>query len=382
MKLNQAFWAIIFAFSSMFVLGLADNIRGPLFPEIINYFNLSSIQGSWSFATTSSAAFIGSYISLQFLKKFSISSLLLTAAGFMCLGLFIMGNAQFFSIFILGSFLLGLSIGWMGVAQNLLVSESVSPERKPRALAGLHSMYGLASFLAPLMAAMITNQTHSWRSAFIIISVICFIYCGFQAMIKSDPSFGVLKTSQLDNQDPLHIPFISLIFIGGLFAFYVVAEILIGTRLAQYMRNYYSMDLLQSSEYVTYFFLFLLLGRVFFAFKKIPLSIKKQMNISLASSVVLLMLGLRFHPLILTFVGLSMAPFYPLSVAYISEVAGDHVRKFLTFAMAFQSLAVVSMHLGVGYLTDTFGLLYAFGVGVFALLLSLVCLNFHPRKLY
>jgi MFS family permease len=109
--------------------------------------------------------------------------------------------------------------------------------------------------------------------------------------------------------------------------------------------------------------------------------IKKQMNFSLILSLILLILGLNFHPLILTLVGLTMAPFYPLSVAYISEVSGVHGRKFLTFAMAFQSLAVVSMHLGVGYLTDSMGLFYAFGVGIFALVLSLVCLNFHPKKL-
>jgi hypothetical protein len=39
------------------------------------------------------------------------------------------------------------------------------------------------------------------------------------------------------------------------------------------------------------------------------------------------------------------------------------------------------MHLGVGLLTDSFGLFYAFGVGIFALALSLICLNLHPKKL-
>ena len=57
------------------------------------------------------------------------------------------------------------------------------------------------------------------------------------------------------------------------------------------------------------------------------------------------------------------------------------VRQFLTYAMGLQSLAVVSMHLGVGYLTDMLGLFYAFGVGIFALVLSLICLNLHPKKL-
>jgi hypothetical protein len=37
------------------------------------------------------------------------------------------------------------------------------------------------------------------------------------------------------------------------------------------------------------------------------------------------------------------------------------------------------MHLGVGYLTDHFGLFSAFGVGIISLLLALVCINFHPK---
>jgi FHS family glucose/mannose:H+ symporter-like MFS transporter len=62
-KIAQNKWAIFFAFLSLFLLGLADNIRGPLFPEILQFFFVSSSKGSWSFATTSGAAFVGSFIS-------------------------------------------------------------------------------------------------------------------------------------------------------------------------------------------------------------------------------------------------------------------------------------------------------------------------------
>ena len=145
------------------------------------------------------------------------------------------------------------------------------------------------------------------------------------------------------------------------------------------MRTYFQMDLEHSSQYVTYFFLFLLVGRLVFALKKIPLTIKLQMNLSLLFSIVLLGLGLKYHPFFLALTGLAMAPFYPLSVSYISSKTGDKARSFITFAMSFQSLAVISMHLGVGFLTDTLGLFYAFGVGVVALAISFICLNFHPE---
>ena len=381
LKLKHSSWALVFAFISMFILGLTDNVRGPLFPGVLNYFSLSSVKGSWSFATTSTAAFVGAYLSSHFLKRYTLSALLMTAMLFMGCGVIIMGKAPAFWIFIVGSFSIGISIGFMGVAQNLLVTENTTAEKKTRTLSALHATYGLASFIAPLLAAGATNATGSWRTTFIIIGVLCFSYAVIQFLVKADPKFEVHQVLTAGVEDPVPVSKKALLSIGGVFAFYVVAEILIGTRLAQYMRNYYSMDLTQSSEYVTYFFLFMLIGRIFFAIKKISMNTRKQMNISLALSLILLILGLNSHPIILTIVGLSMAPFYPLSIAYISETTGIHGRKFLTFAMGFQSLAVVSMHLGVGYLTDTLGLFYAFGVGIFALVLSLVCLNFHPKKL-
>lgn len=379
-KLTQSKWALFFSFASMIILGLADNIRGPLFPEVLNYFNLSNMVGSWSFATTSTAAFLASFGSIYALKKQTLAELLLMAVGLMALGLGIMGISNHFSFFLVGSFILGLSIGFMGVAQNLLVSESVAEEQKSRSLSGLHAMYGLASFIAPLIAANSTIWLGSWRAAFFITAGLCLIYGLIQTTTASSPEFIIKKHDEEDTN--LKVPLKSLILLGGIFAFYVVAEILIGTRLALYMRTYYKMDLQQSSQYVTYFFMFLLIGRFIFAFKKFSFPLKTQLNLSLTMSALLLILGLKYNPLILSVVGLTMAPFYPLCVSYITSITGAQARKFLTFAMGFQSLAVVSMHIGVGYLTDQLGLFYAFGVGVIALLLSLICLNVHPKKLF
>ena len=378
----QKKWAIIFAFLSLFLLGLSDNIRGPLFPEILIFFKLSSTEGSFSFAMTSGAAFLASFVSMYYLRRYSISSLLALGVFVLFLGMVIMGVSPSFTFFILGSFSLGLSFGFMGVAQNLLVSESIEPENQAKALSGLHAMYGFASFLSPIVATQTTVFFGNWRFAFISASALCFIFLCAMMFVRPLPAFSIIKKNMNDPESvQKKISKKTLFFICGVIGFYVVAEILVSTRLAQYMRNYFQMDLQQSSQYVTYFFLFLLSGRLFFAFKKINMPIKMQMNISLIAAVVFLVLGLYVHPFFLALVGLGMSPYYPLSIAYISEFTGEHKRIFITYAMSFQSLAVIAMHLGVGYLTDHWGLFYAFGVGLFALVLSSICLNLHPKKI-
>lgn len=381
-KLRQNQWALVFSFLSLFILGLADNIRGPLFPEVLTYFHLSSGLGALSFAVTSSAAFLASYLSHLLLKKITLDQLLLLSVFNLAIGMAIMGLASHFVVFLIGSFLLGISIGSMALSQNLLVSENVAEKSQSSALSGLQAMYGFASFAAPLLAVYASHLTSStWRPAFLLIAGICVIYFLLQLSVKSDPEFKVHSALLTEDHQLGNSSLWSLICFSGIFSFYVVAEILVGTRLAQYMRNYFKMGLAESSRYVTYFFLFLLIGRLFFAIKKNNFPLKIQMNVSLLGSLIFLILGLFFHPFMLTLVGLCMAPFYPMSIAYISQKAGKKARKFIIFAMGMQSLMVVAMHLGVGYLTDAFGLFYAFGVGIFALLLSLICLNFHPQKI-
>ena len=137
-KIKQSQWALIFAFASLFTLGLADNIRGTLFPEILNQFKLSNTLGSWLFAISSTGAFVAGVVSPAFLRRHNISSLLSSGVLLMAVGLAVTGFAVNFSWMIAGSLLLGLAIGFMAVAQNLLVSEGVESRLRSRALSGLH----------------------------------------------------------------------------------------------------------------------------------------------------------------------------------------------------------------------------------------------------
>lgn len=380
-KIKQSLWALVFAFASLFTLGLADNIRGTLFPEILNQFQISNTLGSWLFATSSGAAFVASLTSTAYLRRYRISSLLFTGVLLLAVGLAVMGFAENFSWLIAGSLFLGFGIGYMGVAQNLLVAEGVDSKARSRALSGLHGMYGLASFIAPMLAATTTQAFGKWSGAFYVVAFVAVLFLVTQLVISPNPKFIVHEPKTDSAAVKKRVSKKALTMVSFFFGFYVVAEILISSRLALYMRTYYAMDLTQSAQYVTLFFLFLLIGRVSFAFIHLPFALKSQLNGFLIATLVFLIMGLKLHPFFLTLSGLTMAPYYPLCVAYISEISQELSRTFLSVAMSFQSLAVVAMHLGVGYMTDQYGLAFAFGVGILALIISIICLSFHPKKL-
>ncbi len=381
-KIKQSHWALVFAFASLFTLGLADNIRGTLFPEILNQFKVSNTLGSWLFAASSGAAFVAGITSTAYLRRYKISSLLFTGVLLLAVGLAVMGFAVSFSWLIAGSLFLGLGIGYMGVAQNLLVAEGVDRKVRSRALSGLHGMYGLASFIAPMLAAATTQTFGKWSGAFYVVAIVSVLFLVAQLLIVPNPTFVVhAPIASTDDIGKKRISKKALTMVSFFFGFYVVAEILISSRLALYMRTYYQMDLTQSAWYVTLFFLFLLIGRVSFAFFHLPFALKSQLNGFLIGTLILLIMGLKLHPIFLVMSGLTMAPYYPLCVSYISEISGELSRTFLSIAMSFQSLAVVVMHLGVGYMTDQYGLAFALGVGLLSLIISIICLSFHPQKL-
>ncbi len=376
-KIQKNQWAFLFAYLSMFILGMADNIRGPLFPELISYFKLTNAEGSMSFAVASAAALCGNVLSAQLFKKLNLAQVLSLALVVMGLGLLLMGAVPNFYLYLGSAIIFGFSIGLMGVTQNVMVAENVSHQSQSKALSGLHGVYGLSSLIAPLVASYAPLAFGNWRAAFFITGALSTVFGIASVIIKSAPEFEVhaihSEVKKSNNS------FWVLTCFGGIFAFYVMAEIMVSTRLALYMRTYFAMDLESSSRFVTYFFVFLLLGRLIFAFKSFALTLKQQLNYSLIFSLILFALGMKFHPLFFVLLGFSMAPFYPVSVAYISEQTGVNRRQFITFAISFQSLCVITMHLGVGYLTDQFGLFYAFGVGFISLVLSLICINFHPK---
>lgn len=302
-------------------------------------------------------------------------------------GLLIIGLAPDFKIFILGTVFFGFALGTTAVSQNLLIAENVSQKNQTKALSGLHSLYGFSSLLAPYLAAhsapfFLKHQPEwtlltDWRSAYFVTSALCVLMFITLSSTKASPDFSYTKPEKSNAAKGVNFKAVALI--AGFFASYVGAEILVSTRLALYMRTYFAMSLEQSSQYVTYFFIFLLAGRLLFTLKSLNLSLKLQMNGCLLLSLFFLVLGMWVHPFFLTMVGFSMAPFYPLAVTYISDITGIYKRKYLTTVMAVQGVFVISMHIGVGYMTDTLGLFSAFGVGIILLVLSLICLNIHPK---
>lgn len=376
-------FAILGAYFSLFVLALADNIRGPLFPELISYFQVSNTVGSSFFGIASFSGFIGSYFAQNFMRKFGVFNSLKIALGLLAIGLLLIASSRDFFYMQVSAFIFGYNFGFMGVLQNYLVNRFAPKEELSRYQAGLHSMFGLASFLAPFMVGLTVTSSsvpnESWRIPFFI--------CAAAAVVVFLGLFLQPAEDSFPEQSHTHQKISSkteMIFFASLLSTYVLVEILVSSRMALYMRSEFQSSVDEASFMTSMFFLLLLAGRVVFIFWQPKISLLRQMILSSAATFVVLCLGQIYSPWFFVLSGITMAPFYPLSAALCGQLFSKQLEQATSIMLATSSAFIVSMHLSTGYLTDLFGIRGAMWTAPVMTLVTLgLCFLFpilFPRK--
>lgn len=366
---------ILISYASLFVFGISDNIRGPLFPEILREFNINDSMGSLMFALSSLSGFVASHFTRGLLRRFDRKSILQWACMGLTLTLLGLASAPNFIVFLFFSIVFGLNSGIIGLVPNVLVPLGSTPEKKQQLLSGLHAMYGIASLIAPMLVAFISYLSGNWRYTFALTALAplsLFFYSFHKSHHLHHPRPILSKEEHKENK---RLNFKPQVFLAFMVSFAVAAEVMISSRLALYMRRVWNYDLEMSSLYVTYFFICLLLSRLLFTGIKFNKSIRFQLSGCLILTAAMIVGGLLIHPLFLVGAGFSIAPFYPLAIAFISTEFPHDLDTAVSYMMATDSMMLAIMHLLVGKLSDSFGIHQAIFSGVVFLLLSLLLVN-------
>ena len=165
----------------------------------------------------------------------------------------------------------------------------------------------------------------------------------------------------------------------------MVAEISIATRITQLLTSDYGYTLVKAANYVTYFFLLLFLGRVFFTFVSFAkYGAEKLLIICHVFSLVFFIVGIFYNPFFLVLCGLTMAPCYALNMDYIATVYQTSATKVMAQSMSATSLVVMLAHYLIGVLSDMFSvkmaLLFPALLLVFCILSLFAFSNLHSKS--
>jgi fucose permease len=366
---------IFLAYFSLLVQGLADNIRGPLFPDLLSQFALDNRMGSLFFSVASGMIIPGGYFGGRILDRWGrIRSLQFSTLMFVVSLVGIWASPTF--LWILSFvFLFGLSFGIMGVAQNVMVIEAAPPGQEQKWQAGLQSMYGLASLSAPLLVMVVHQASPRWQNSFLVAAGLGVLLLIGSFWAEEIP----VPVEKAEMEKKPKYPPLEMFYYGVILAAYVAAEIMVSSRLAQFARESESWSFAATSALNSLFFVGMFAGRFLFIFWHPPISLKLQMLISLALATLAITVGLLLTPVGFAFAGLAMAPFYPLCMTAAGRMFKHSLGFVTSQGIALTGVTVVAMQTMVGYLADHFDLRISLFVGPgFAMLAFFMILAYRP----
>ena len=369
------------AYASLFALGVSDNARGALFPELLADLELGDAAGSLLFAVTSAGVIAGSLGSRRLLGRLGVRTLLQVSLLVMGLGLLALAAVGGLAEVLGVSLVFGVGLGGLALAQNMMVEQSAPPELRRRAFAGLHAMYAVSSLLAPLVVAAVYRAGGTWRSGLVWLAPASFLVLVAAWGVppvggreRSREAAGEAEPS--GSKTPLGLgPWLIAFSTGGA----VVAELLISTRLPLLLQRE-GLAPEPAKLYLSAFFACLLAGRLFVTLVPLRLGNRALLTISAGGALGFFAAGLAYEPRLLPLVALFLAPFFPVATDLLAEEHLEHLDRGISLTMACVSLLLIPAHIGVGALSEVIGLRRALAIGPAALVLALLLIGWSARR--
>lgn len=376
------FWPVLVAWSSLFALGLVDNARGPVFPDVLKEFQLTDTAGSFFFLAASLASVIHNTIFFRFLAQTDPKRLVGLYTLIMAGGALLIASATDYRATLAACAILGIGFGGLGVGQNAAV-QMAPAEHRQRAMGWLHTMYGLSSFAAPLLISYLSTGMASggWRFALTLLSLPS-AFVGIFVIFESAISRRSAKRNSPPPQAPMEIsqtkgPVPKAAWWGALMvALLVVCEIAVSSRLTLLARRDWGVTIEDAGLWLSGYFVAMTLSRLVLGLFKFSISSRNLLFCSIVSGFPFLIAG--FFPLgfpreirLLALVGfgLPIAMGYPLAMTRLAEIFGAGVQRVTSLCLIFQSGAAVLMHFTLGWGADMRGLLFVLGtVSILSLL--------------
>lgn len=247
------------AFYAFFLFGFADNVKGPIIPELLSDLNLSYAAGS----TLLLSAYIGFMVGV--LATGVISSrrdnrvALIIAALAISLGA--AGNVLLGSPLLLtGSFFfLGFGLGAIEVGANGLVA-TLYPAESGRYLNLLAVFHGAGSMIAPFAAGVIIAAGASWRSVYALIIPLAALQVLLFLLFKRPD--GIKRERTRESGVKLKLLWQRNILLYALFlTFYVAAEIGVASWMVDYLLKVKQYPVALGSLLLSGYFGCVMLGR-------------------------------------------------------------------------------------------------------------------------
>ena len=356
-------------FLSFFVFGFTDNLKGPTLPSMIHELNIDY--------GTSGNIFFGEYFGFVVTSllagiladRFGLRIILILAGGLLAAG--VAGYSTFSNTMVLtiSLFSVGLGLGAIELGANATIVQ-IHPEKTGLYLNLMAVLHGVGSLIAPLFAGWLLGLDVSWRAIYrwdillIGLFVLLFLFLQFP---KSQA-----KNNSIDFKNIPNFAFKGILpWFYAAIAFYVAAEIGVGSWLVTFLQDTRSQSILASNQSLSLFFGLLTLGRLVGGFIVHRLGYLRSILFASIASLICVSLG-TFTTLSIFFpiTGFFFSIIFPTFTAAVSEDLKENTNTILGVLFTFAGIGGLLGPWIIAWASDLFGLKIGFAfIGVFTALL-------------
>jgi len=360
------------SFLALLLSAYLDNMRGPLLPYFSRALERPYSDISWFLALGNFAAVITNLALIRLVGSWGTPRVAKAIWGFALFVVILGFQVESFRGLMGWGVVLGSAVAALGAICNLLVIRGTDPAHRSQAFSGLHVMYGLGSFLAPLSVAWVFSRSFAWYGVLWAALIGLMIWIG---LLSRSVDGNFKPPANLDR----FVPDRGVMWILGAFTCYVVGEVTVSTWLSAYLVETRGLSIPEATPYLTGFFLCMMTTRLLFS---LGLGVAREIAVvwgTLLGALVFLGLGLRGWNWGFALAGV-FGPVYPILLSRMSRRYGYHSERITLWIMMSTQLGLCFSQSLMGRFTDQFGIYRSYWLSPIMLSLAAFAIYFYLRS--
>ena len=316
------------AFFGMTLIGLSGGANGVILPSLGAFYHVGDAVIGLLFLVTSLGYFLSALGSGLLAERLVLRWLLGLGVGITLLGLLCFVLQLPFTLLLFGRLCLGFGFGILETGLNIFIS---ALPRSPVLLSYLHAFYGVGALVGPLMVTGILALLWGWNIVYVVLAALSLLLLTGTTLLMRGPSTAQAVNAEetLAKSSPLSaILALPIVWLLALFLLiYVGIETSVGSWAYSFLLEDRAQGTVTAGWIVSCYWLGLTLGRFLIQRQA------ERMGLSNVTLMLVCILSLISGLLVIwlipigaiaalgfCFIGFSLAPIYPLTVAILPRL--------------------------------------------------------------
>lgn len=353
------------AFFGFALIGANGGAAGVILPSLSNYYKVDNSIIGLLFLASSVGYFLSALSSSLLLERLGLRKFLLLGTLTFLLGTLTFGIMPPFIIIIATRLFLGFGVAIIETGLNAYV---VALPRHTSLLNSLHAFYGVGALLGPVFAAALLSIHWGWNTVYLSWSLLSLpLLLGFAIAFVSQPLSTARQEDEPSVKGNILIAAIKLpvLWVASVFLLlYVGVEVSLGNWTYSFLVEGQHQQVVISSFIVSGYWLGLTLGRFTLS------NLAERFGLSDAGLIYSCMLGILvgigivwlfpfelFAAIGFCFIGFSLAPIYPTTVALLPKLVPNRVvSSAIGFLVSLSILGLALFPWLAGILAQSIGI--------------------------